>query len=123
MRRRGPRRVLVGRLAAACCFLTLLSCGHSPLVPGGRLLVVVTSELGPESGKRVELPGAGLSLATDRNGSALFLVPAGPYVVRAYEIGRGGPGPAFVEQDVEVAWDHTSRVDFFDCMSCVTPAR
>ena len=123
MRRREPRRIVGCGLAAACCFLTLLSCGHSPLLPAGRLLVVVTSEFGPEAGKRVELPAESLSLVTDRNGSALFIVPAGRYVVRAYDSGTGGPGLAFVEKKVEVAWGRASRVDFADCTACVTPGR
>jgi len=86
-------------------------------------LVLVSGELGPESGKRIELRGTCLILVTDRNGSAMFVVPAGPYVVRAYDIGTPGPGRAFVEKNVEVAWDHTSRVEFFDCTACVAPSQ
>ena len=115
----GSRTGVVCRLAAACCVLTLLSCGRSPSAPGGLLLVFVSDTGGgPVPGKRIELRGTSLSRFTDENGLAPFTVHAGSYVVRAYEIGTPGPGRPFVEQSIEVESARISRAQFTDCAMC-----
>src|SRR4029077_14494587 len=89
--------VVVCQLAAACCALALLSCNRSPTAPGGAVLVhVLENNVVPSPDKKIEIRGTLLdrtqSQTTDANGEAVFLVRAGSYVVRAYEIGTPGPG-------------------------------
>jgi hypothetical protein len=121
---RGLGTDVVCKLAAACCVLTLLSCGRSPSAPGGRLLVYVSENgVRPAPGKKIEIRGTSLSQSTDENGLALFTVHAGSYVVRAYEIGTPGPGLPFVEQSVEVESARTSQAHFNDCTMCRSPSQ
>lgn len=116
---RAFRTLVVCILAAACCVLTLLSCGSSPTAPGGHLLVYVSQDgIGPAPGKRIEIVGTPLSQATDENGLALFTVCAGSHVVRAYELGTPGPSRPFVEQSIEVQSARISRAEFNDCRFC-----
>jgi hypothetical protein len=116
---RSFRIVVVCKLAAACCVLTLLSCGHSPSAPDGQLQVYVSENgVGPAPGKRIEIRGTSLSQSTDANGLALFTLHPGTYVVRAYDLGTPGQGLPFVEQSVEVASARTNRVQFNDCTMC-----
>jgi hypothetical protein len=116
---RGFRTVVVCVLAAACCALTLLSCGGSPLAPSGQLLVSV-SENGtlPAPGKRIEVIGTTLSEVTNANGQAAFVLRAGSYVVRAYALGTPGPGRPYVEQTVVVESAQLSQAQFNDCTMC-----
>lgn len=118
MRLRGLR-TLVACSLVACSVLALLSCGHSPTAPTGRLVVYV-SENGtlPAPGKRIEVVGTSQALLTDENGLAVFTVPVGNQRVRAYEINTPGPPPPFVEQSVEVQSTRPSRVEFYDCTLC-----
>ena len=123
---RGFRTVVVCALAAVCCALTLLSCNRSPMAPAGVLLVHVTENgVAPAPDKRIEIRGAPFSQSqsTDQNGEAVFLVHAGSYVVRAYELGTPGPSRPFVEQSVEVQSAQTSRAEFNDCTMCRSPGR
>lgn len=116
---RGLGTVVVRKLAAACCVLMLLSCGSSPTAPGGRVLVYVSQDgSGPAPGKRIEIVGTSLSQTTDENGLALFIVRAGSYVVRAYEIWTPDPSHPYVEQSVEVQSARISRAEFNDCRIC-----
>jgi hypothetical protein len=115
----GFRIPIAYKLAAACCVLTLLSCGRSPTAPGGHLLVYVSENgIGPAPGKLIEIVGTGLTQSTDEHGLAQFKVHAGSYVVRAYEIGTPGPSRPFVEQSVEVESARTTRVQFNECTFC-----
>lgn len=108
---------------AAAGLLTLLSCGRSPLAPGGLLLVYVAENGdGPSVGKAIELRGTSLRQTTDENGIVVFTVPAGRYVVRAYDIGTPGPGLPFVEQSVTIERARTSRAEFNDCTMCRSPS-
>ncbi len=117
------RTVVAFKLAAVCCVVALTSCGHSPTALGGRLQVyVLENGVAPAPGKRIEIPGTSLAQYTDENGLALFMLPAGSYVVRAYDIGTPGPGRLFVEQSVEVHAARTSRAEFNDCTICVSPS-
>ena len=116
---RGFRTVVVCMLATACCALTLLSCGGSPMAPGGQVLVTVLENgVRPAPGKRIEIRGTTLSEVTNANGQAVFIVHAGTYVVRAYDLGTPGPGLPYVEQTVEVQSAHMSQAQFNDCTMC-----
>ena len=116
---RGFRSLVACRLVMAGCVLTLVSCGHAPTAPDGQVLVYVAENgAGPAPGKTIEIQGTSLSQTTDAHGIALFLVPAGSHVVRAYELGTPGPGRLFVEQRVDVRSARTSRVEFNDCTMC-----
>ena len=120
---RSSRTVVVYKLAAACCVLTLLSCGRSPSAPSGQLLVYVSQDgVRPAPGKRIEIRGTSLSQSTDANGMVQFSVHAGSYVVRAYAIGTPGPGRPFVEQTVDVKSALTTRAQFNDCTMCRSPS-
>ena len=75
----------------------------------------------PSPGKRIEVVGVSLSQTTDANGLAPVrpAQPAGPHVVRAYDIGIAGAGAPFVEQGTEchagadgLAWSSS------DCVLC-----
>jgi len=121
---RGFRTVVVCMLAAACCVLPLLSCGHSPLAPGSHLLVYVSEDgIRPAPGKRIEIQGTTLSQTTNANGLALFTVRAGSYVVRAYALGTLGPSRPYVEQSVLVEPARTTRAEFNDCTFCRSPSQ
>jgi hypothetical protein len=116
---RVSRSIVVSTIAAACCVLMLLSCAGSPSSPVGRLLVYVSENgVRPAPGKRIEIRGTSLSQTTDQNGQALFIVPAGSLVVRAYELGTPGPGRPFIEQSVDVKPGRMSRAQFNDCTMC-----
>lgn len=116
---RGLRPIVACALVAACCTLTLVSCGHSPTAPGGQVLVHVSQNgAGAAPGKTIEILGTSLRQTTDANGIARFSLPAGSHVVRAYDLGRPGPGGLYVEQTVEVQSARTSRVEFDDCTMC-----
>jgi hypothetical protein len=121
---RSFRSLVACSLAAACCVLTLASCGRSPSAPLGRLQVYVSQDWDrPAPGKRIEIPGTLLSKTTDENGLATFILRPGSYVVRAYEIGTGGPGFLYVEQGVEVAPGLTAHARFNDCTMCASPSQ
>lgn len=132
MNLRGFSTIVVGKLAAACCVLTLLSCGRAPSAPsgssgqsgaGGQLLVYVSQNgVAPAPGKMIEIQGTSLSQSTDEHGEALFTVHPGSYVVRAYEIGTPGPGRPYVEQSVVVEAARTTRAQFNDCTMCRSPS-
>ena len=102
--------------------LFVLSCHATSPVPEGRLEVYVANGQGGEAGKKIEVRGTGLSELTDVNGLATFEVPVGDHVVRAYDINQGGPCCGYVDQNAEVSAAQTTRIEFFDCMECVSPA-
>ena len=68
---------------------------------------------------RVELVELGLELKTDADGLAEFTVPTGTYTLRAYDINRGGPGMPYIDMDVTVKADETTRVEIANCLPCV----
>ena len=68
---------------------------------------------------RVELVEAGMELKTNQDGLAEFVVPAGRYTLRAYEIIRGGPGLPYVDMDVTVEKKRVTRVEILNCLPCV----
>jgi hypothetical protein len=68
---------------------------------------------------RVGLVEPGIELKTDEEGLAEFVVPAGRYTLRAYDINQGGPGLRHVDTDVMVEPEHTVRVEIANCLPCV----
>ena len=72
--------------------------------------------------KRVEVLELGVGKLTDGTGIAEFLVPAGTYTLRAHEINRPGPPPAYVDLTVTTTRGETTRVDVVDCLPCVAPS-
>jgi hypothetical protein len=116
---RGFGTFVVCKVPAACCVLAFLSCGHAPTAPTGRLVVYVSENgNGPDAGKKIEVIGTSENRITDENGLAVFVVPVGTQVVRAYEINTPGPPPPFIEKSVVVRSSRTSRVEFNDCTLC-----
>jgi hypothetical protein len=59
------------------------------------------------------------SVLTGTNGVALFSVPAGRYIVRAYGINRGGPVLLSTDFDVEAKPGEPAIVDIVDCLPCL----
>ena len=59
------------------------------------------------------------SVLTGTNGLALFSVPAGRYIVRAYGINRGGPVLLSTDFDVETKPGEVAIVDIVDCLPCL----
>jgi len=121
---RGWNQFVACALVTTWCALALVSCGHSPTAPShqailGRLLVYVSQNgMAASPGKTIEILDTSLRQTTDAHGMALFSLPAGSHVVRAYDLGTPGPGRPFVEQSVEVQSGRTSRVEFNDCTMC-----
>src|SRR5437867_1470369 len=112
-------RILAVCVSAAGCVPALLSCGHSPTAPAGHVVVYVSQNgNGPAPGKKIEIVGTSQTQLSDQNGLAVFTVPVGEQVVRAYDIGTPGPPPLFVERTVTVESSRTSRVEFNDCSFC-----
>jgi len=59
------------------------------------------------------------SVCTGTNGLAVFAVPDGHYVVRAYGINRGGPVMLSIDFDVFAKPGENAVVDIVDCIPCV----
>ena len=59
------------------------------------------------------------SIVTGTNGLAIFSVPAGHYVVRAYGINRGGPVSLTTDFDVDAKPGEAATVDIVDCLPCL----
>ena len=88
----------------------------------GLIRVSITQDgLRPAPGKRIELVGTLQSATTDKMGLAQFYMPAGHYVVRAYDIGTPGPGLAFVDRNADVRAGQATQVEYFDCTMCRAP--
>jgi hypothetical protein len=83
----------------------LPSCKDTPTQqqqPMGQVVAYVHWENQPLAGKQVELVQTGETKLTDSAGLAKFSLTAGKYVVRAFDINRGGPSPRYIDFDVEV---------------------
>jgi hypothetical protein len=68
---------------------------------------------------RVELVEPGIELKTDGRGIAEFIVPAGRYTVRAYDINQGGPALQYVDTEIVLEPQRSVRVEIVDCLPCV----
>jgi hypothetical protein len=71
------------------------------------------------AGIPVVLLQTGDSVTTGANGLAVFSVPAGHCVVRAYGINRGGPVSLTTDFDVEARPGEVATVDIVDCLPCL----
>ena len=99
-----------------------VSCGVSRTqMPAttGRLVVHVYWQDQGVSGIPIELLGTGETKTTDENGDALFNVPPGHYVVRAYNINRGGPCCGYLDLDATVHTGQVTRLSIATCLPCV----
>jgi hypothetical protein len=102
--------------------ILLVSCSRGPLRPAtGPGEVIAHVHWGPQdlAGKRVLLMQTGDTLRTDSYGKARFVVPPGTYVLRAFEINRGGPGLPWVDFKVKVRSGEEKLVDIVDCLPCL----
>lgn len=68
---------------------------------------------------RVELVEPGIELKTNREGIAEFVVPAGRYTLRAYNINQGGPALHHLDTDIVVESKRTTRIEIVNCLPCV----
>ena len=113
-------------IAAAVLSLLLPACAKSPDSPAiepepdsGTLIVHIFWDRDHGSaGKRVELLETGAGAFTDSTGHAEFVLPAGDYTVRAYDIGTPGPPPPSVDRSIRVRSNDTTRLEIFDCVYC-----
>jgi len=98
------------------------SCHNLPPEPqplSSHIIAFVHWQEQPLAGKRIQLVETGETTFTGSNGKAEFTVAAGKYVVRAFDINRGGPCCAIVDFDVEVKLGETITVDIVDCLPCL----
>lgn len=111
--------------AAAPLLLFLALAGCSDLPPSGPphapALIVVNVHWGSQgvAGIPVAVLQTGDSTCTGTNGLAIFSVPAGQYVVRAYGINRGGPSALKTDYQVDVKPGGIAFLDIPDCLPCL----
>jgi len=99
--------------------LAFSGCGDDATGPTGRLEVAVYQDgRTGVPGKQIEIRETSQSARTGDDGQAVFTLPAGRYVVRAYEIALPGPGRPWVEETIGVVAGETVQVEFFDCPLC-----
>ena len=102
--------------------LLLSSCTGPPTEPvpfAGHITAYVHWGDQPLSGKQIELVQTGETKLTDTNGKAEFTVSAGKFVIRAFDINRGGPAYRTIDFDVEVGFGQKVMVDIVDCLPCL----
>ena len=73
----------------------------------------------PLEGKKIELVQSGETKTTASDGKVEFTVIAGKYIIRAYDINRGGPSYRILDFEVEVKVGETATVDIVDCLPCL----
>ena len=105
------------------CVFILAGCAKdTPSQPGqplGKIVAYVHWQGQGLADKQIVLLETGDTLRTDSKGLAEFSVPAGHYVIRAFDINRGGPCCGSIDFDVETKPGDTTRVDIVDCLPCV----
>jgi len=106
--------LLVALMLAACEEIP-----YEPVHPISLIVAHVHWQSEDIPGVPVVLVQTGDSVCTGSNGLALFSVPAGHYVIRAFGINRGGPVLRFIDFDVEVRTGDTAIVDIIDCLPCL----
>ncbi|MBI1805270.1 MAG: hypothetical protein HY033_13165 [Ignavibacteriae bacterium] len=102
--------------------MALPSCRETPSQPVQPLSQIVAYVHWQNEGiadKQIVLVQTGDTLRTDSNGLAKFSVPAGHYVIRAFEINRGGPVGGSIDFSVDTHSGETATVDIIDCLDCV----
>jgi hypothetical protein len=113
---------LLGLLAASCKETPSQSIASQPFPTPPQFTQIVAyvySGNQGEAGKKVVLVQTGETRITDANGLAIFLVVPGQYVVRAYDINRGGPSYISIDFKVDVQLGAAARVNIFDCPECL----
>ena len=104
-------------------FLVLAGCNDfPPSGPGhGPALIIVNVHWGNQGvpGIPVAIVHTRDSLRTGPNGLAVFTVPPGHYVVRAYGINRGGPISLSIDYPVDALPGGIAVVDIPDCLPCL----
>ena len=109
--------------ALALLLLSLLSsCKETPSQPPQfRSRIVAYVHWGNQAlaGKQIELLQTGETKLTDSNGLVEFSVPGGKYVLRAFDINRGGPAFRYIDFNADVQSGQTLKIDIFDCLDCL----
>ncbi len=108
-------------LLAACLLLVACSDNSATPVqpaPTGSLVVQIYYDSQGIPDKRVELVEPRLERTTDASGVVTFVVPAGNYTLRAYEINRGGPVLQHIDMEVTITAGGKAQVRVFDCLPC-----
>ena len=110
---------------ALACGLAVSCGGRSPQAPAAdsRLQVYVYWDDTGLADKRLEVLELGVVRLTDKSGIAEFQMPAGTYTLRAHEINRPGPPPAYVDMTVTTNRGEVTRVEVFDCLPCVAATK
>lgn len=110
---------------ALLCGLAASCGGESPLRPRLQSKLVVWVQWGGTGleGKQLEITELRMTRFTDASGIAEFLLPAGTFTLRAYDINHGGPTPPYVDAVVQTARGVTTTVEIVDCVPCVGPSR
>lgn len=111
-------------IPALCLAALIMSCSEGGLRPvetpqSGTVVVYVYWDGQGLSGYRVELVELGVEMTTNDDGLAEFVVSPGAYTLRAYGINEGGPGAPYIDMDVTVDSDDTTRVEIMSCLPCV----
>jgi hypothetical protein len=108
-------------LLAVSVMMTALQCRDLGVAENTQATITVFVHWGESAipGKKVELMQTGESKMTDEKGLAVFVVQPGSYVIRVYDINRGGPVALFVEFNVEIKAAESRSVDVVDCIPCV----
>jgi hypothetical protein len=91
---------------------------ESPSVKG-KISVYVHWQETPLEGKKVELLETHDVGFTQTNGIAEFWVQPGIYTVRIYDINKGGPCCAYVDEEVTLVAGESKQLDIVDCLLCV----
>jgi hypothetical protein len=109
------------QLPALLVAIFFASCDQEPTQPpaaAANVLAYVHWQEEGLAGKKLELLEAGDVKLTDSTGRALFIVHAGSYTLRAYDINRGGPAYRNIDFNVKAAAGDTVTVDIVDCLPC-----
>lgn len=97
-----------------------LSCTELSIPPPNAQIVVYIHWGGMGiAKKKVELRETGETQETNERGLAKFIVTAGRYTVRVYNINRGGPSYLYYDFTVEVKSNETKTLDVVDCLPCL----
>ena len=102
--------------------LLLASCYALPYEPPQPLSLIIANvhwESQGVAGVPILLVQTGDTMYTGANGLAIFSVPAGHYVIRAFGINRGGPIAWSIDFDVETQSGDVKFVDIVDCLPCL----
>ncbi|MBI1805524.1 MAG: hypothetical protein HYR76_00570 [Ignavibacteria bacterium] len=109
--------ILMIAMALPSCKETL---SQPPLpMPMSRIVSYVHWQNEGIAGKKIELVQTGETKLTDSTGLAEFSVLAGHYVIRAFEINRGGPSARSIDFSVDTHSGETATVDIIDCLPCL----